>query len=168
MKAGRRRNSRKYELRNLTGILREMWKLEVNRRKNHERRLPELSLTREHPDYGLFPTITGKLAREIEVHDLQGISDPLGARLAIGLSQAEMGIVLSVWGRTYQRSTICKWEQVGITQSKKNPHKITSKGRRAYREFLNLIVKIVAGKDYYIKSRMWRGPWKIEIKQYKG
>lgn len=108
------------------------------------------------------------LFSDLDWQNVSRVTGPREARLWLDISLSEMGMVLGVFsGRNYDPSTVSSWEKFGITQSKINPYKITRKARRAYRDLFRALVLIQYGPGYYLKSRMWRGSWTIQVVKYR-
>lgn len=108
------------------------------------------------------------LIRAIDWQAVHTIIGPREMRAWLELSESEIGLALEPFsGKLYIRSTISSWEKYSTTQSKTNPYKISRRARRAYRALFRALVFIKYGPGYYIKARMWRGPWRLEIKPYR-
>jgi len=98
-------------------------------------------------------------------HSVARITGPLSLRLALGLSQPDMGKLLGGYSkkRSYTRSTISLWERVERGERLPVRYAMTAKGREAYRQLLAEAVVHFSDGRYLLKARMGQRVWHFEL-----
>ena len=93
------------------------------------------------------------------------IKGPLSFRLALGLSQADMGRRLGRFTgkKAYTRSTLCDWERIERGQRQPLKYRMTDRAREAYRQILSELVEHSAGGRLSLRAHMGVRVWRFEL-----